>query len=72
MSAPNQEIYLLIMICTNIEEIITTINKFQAMTSFLKSNTSGLNPPTTQTSNYAVAAALYQIHRTIFLAGLKI
>ena len=31
MSAPNQEIYLLIMTCTTTEEIVTTINKFQAM-----------------------------------------
>ena len=56
MSAPNQEIYLLIMTCTTTEEIVTTINKFQAMNSFLKSSTPGLNPPTTQTTNYAVAA----------------
>ena len=55
MSAPNQEIYLLIMTCTTTEEIVT-INKFQAMSYFLKSNTPGLNPPTTQTTNYAVAA----------------
>ena len=44
------------MTYTTTEEMITTINKFQAMTSFLKSSTSGLNPPTTQTTNYAVAA----------------
>ena len=56
MSAPNQEIYLLIMTCTTTEEIVTTINKFQAMTSFLKSSAPGLNPLTTQTTNYAVAA----------------
>ena len=49
------------------------------MSYFLKSSTPGLNPPTTQRANYAVAAqqvkkvlALHQIHRTIFLAGLKI
>ena len=53
MSAPNQEIYLLIMTCTTTEEIVATINKFQAMSYFLKSSTPGLNPPTT---NYAVAA----------------
>ena len=28
MSAPNQEIYLLIMTCTTTEEIVATINKF--------------------------------------------
>ena len=56
MSAPNQEIYMLIMTCTTTEETVTTINKFQTMTSFLKSSTLGLNPPTTQTTNYAVAA----------------
>ena len=56
MSAPNQEIYLLIMTCTTTEEIVATINKFQAMSYFLKSNTPRLNPPTTQTTNYAVAA----------------
>ena len=56
MSAPNQEIYLLIMTCTAIEEIVATINKFQAMSYFLKSSIPGLNPPTTQTTNYAVAA----------------
>ena len=56
MSAPNQEIYLLIMTCTTSEEIVATINKFQAMSYFLKSSTPGLNPPTTQTTNYAVAA----------------
>ena len=56
MSAPNKEIYLLIMTCTTTEEIVTTINEFQAMTSFLKSSTPGLNPPTTPTSNYAAAA----------------
>ena len=56
MSAPNQEIYLLIMTCTTTEEIVATINKFQAMSYFIKSNTPGLNPPTTQTTNYAVAA----------------
>ena len=56
MSAPNQEIYLLIMTCTTTEEIVTTINKFQAMTSFFKSSTTGLNPPYSQTTNYAVAA----------------
>ena len=54
MSAPNQEIYLL-MTCTTIEEIVATINKFQAMSYFLKSSTPRLNPPTTQTTNYAVA-----------------
>ena len=56
MSAPNQEIYLLIMTCTTTEEIVATINKFHAMSYFLKSNTPGLNPPTTQTTNYAVAS----------------
>ena len=56
MSAPNQEIYLLIMTCTTTEEIVTTINKFQAMSYFLKSSTPGLNPPTTQTTNHAVSA----------------
>ena len=56
LSAPNQEIYLLIMTCTTTEEIVATINKFQAMSYFLKSSTPGLNPPTTQTTNYAVAA----------------
>ena len=56
ISAPNQEIYVLIMTCTTTEEIVATINKFQAMSYFLKSNTLGLNPPTTQTTNYAVAA----------------
>ena len=56
MSAPNQEIYLLIMTCTTTEEIVATINKFQAMLYFLISSTLGLNPPTTQTTNYAVAA----------------
>ena len=56
MSAPNQEIHLLIMTCTIAEEIVATINKFQAMSYFLKSSTPGLNPPTTQTTNYAVAA----------------
>ena len=56
MSALNQEIYMLIMTCTTTEEIVTTINKFQAMTSFLTSSTPGLNPQTTQTTNYAVAA----------------
>ena len=56
MSAPNQEIYLLIMPCTTTEEIVATINKFQAMSYFLKSSTPGLNPPTTQKTNYAVAA----------------
>ena len=56
MSAPNQEIYLLIMTCTTTEEIVATINKFQAMSYFLKSSTPGLNPQTTQTKNYAVAA----------------
>ena len=55
MSAPNQEIYLLIMTCTTTEEIVATVNKFQAMSYFLKSSTPGLNPPTTQT-NYAIAA----------------
>ena len=44
MSAPNQEIYLLIMTCTTTEEIVT-INKFQAMSYFIKSSTLGLNPP---------------------------
>ena len=56
MLAPNQEIYLLIMTCTTTEEIVATINKFQAMSYFLKSSTPGLNHPTTQTTNYAVAA----------------
>ena len=56
MSAPNQEIYLLIMTCTTTEEIVTTINKFQAMSYFLKSSTQGLNPPTIHTTNYAVSA----------------
>ena len=56
MSAPNQEIYLLIMTCTTTEEIVATINKFQAMSYFLKSSTPGLNLPTTQSTNYAVAA----------------
>ena len=56
MSTPNQEIYLLIMTCTTTEEIVTAINKFQAMSYFLKSSTSGLNPPIIQTTNYAVAA----------------
>ena len=56
MSAPNQEIYLFIMTCTTTEEIVATINKFQALSYFLKSSTAGLNPPTTQTTNYAVAA----------------
>ena len=56
MSAPNQEIYLLIMTCTTTEEIVSTINKFQATSYFLKSSTPRLNPPTTQTTNYAVAA----------------
>ena len=56
MSAPNQEIYLLIMTCTTTEDIVETINKFQAMSYFLKSSTLGLNPPTTQTTNCAVAA----------------
>ena len=41
---------------TTTEEIVATIYKFQAMSYFLKSNTPGLNPPTTQTTNYAVAA----------------
>ena len=56
MSAPNQEIYLLIMTCITTEEIVATINKFQAMSYFLKSSTPGLNTPATQTTNYAVAA----------------
>ena len=56
MSAPNQEIYLLIMNCTTTEEIVATIIKFQAMSYFLKSSTPGLNLPTTQSTNYAVAA----------------
>ena len=55
MSAPNQEIYLL-MTCTTAEEIVATINKFQAMLYFFKSSTPWLNPPATQTANYAVAA----------------
>ena len=46
----------LIMTCTTTEEIVATINKFQAMSYFLKSSTPGLNPSTTQTTNYAVAA----------------
>ena len=56
MSAPNQEIYLLIMTCTTTEEIVAIINKYQAMPYFLKSSTPGLNPPTTQTTNHAAAA----------------
>ena len=36
MSAPNQEIYFLIMTYTTTEEIVATINKFQAMSYFLK------------------------------------
>ena len=56
ISAPNQEIYLLIMTCTTTEEIVATINVLQAMSYFLKSTTPGLNPPTTQTTNYVVAA----------------
>ena len=56
MSPPNQEIYLLIMTCTTTEEIVATINKFQAMSYFLKSSTPALNPLTTQTTNYAIAA----------------
>ena len=76
MLAPNQEIYLLIMTCTTTEEIVATINKFQAMPYFLKSNTPGLSPPTTQTTNYTVAAQQVKnvslTHKTIFLAGLKI
>ena len=56
MSASNQEIYLLIMTCTITEEIVAIINKFQAMSNVFKSSTPGLNPPTTQTTNYAVAA----------------
>ena len=56
MSAPNQEISLLIMTCTTTEEIVTIINKFQAMSYFLKSSTPGLNLPATQSTNYAVAA----------------
>ena len=47
MSAPNQEIYLLIITCTTTEEIVATINKFQTMSYFLKPSTAGLNPPTT-------------------------
>ena len=58
MSAPNKKIYLLIMTCTTTEEIVATINKFQAMLYLLKSSTPGLNPPTTQTTNYAVHAQL--------------
>ena len=56
MLAPNQEIYLLIMTCTTAEEIVATIHKFQEMSYLLKLSTPGLNPPTTQTTNYAVAA----------------
>ena len=56
MLPPNQEIYLLIMICTTTEEIVATINKFQTMSYFLKFSTPGINPPTTQSTNYAVAA----------------
>ena len=56
MSAPDQEIYLLIMTGTATEEIVATINKFQAMSYFLKSSTPGLNLPATQSTNYAVAA----------------
>ena len=37
MSAPNQEIYLLLLTCTTTQEIVATINKFQAMSYFLKS-----------------------------------
>ena len=43
------------MTCTTTEEIVATINKFQAMSYFPQSSTPGLNPPTTQTTNYAVA-----------------
>ena len=56
MSVPNQEIYLLIMTCTTTEEIVAAVNKFQAMSHFLKSSTPGLNLSTTQSTNYAVAA----------------
>ena len=56
MLAPNQVIYLLIMTCTTTEEIVATINKFQDMSYFFKSSIPGLNPQTTQTTNYAVAA----------------
>ena len=69
MSAPNQEIYMLIMTCTTTEEIVTTINKFQAMTSFLKSSTPRLNPPITQTTNYAVAAQ--QVKSVSFTSDTK-
>ena len=44
------------MTCTTTDEIVATINKFQAMSYLIKSSTPGLNPPTTQTTNYAVAA----------------
>ena len=44
------------MTCATTEENVATINQFQAMSYFLKSSTPGLNPPTTQTTNYAVAA----------------
>ena len=44
------------MTCTTTEEIVTTINKFLAITSFLKSSSPVLNSPTTQSTNYAVAA----------------
>ena len=44
------------MICTTTEEIVATINKFQTMSYFLKFSTPGINPPTTQSTNCAVAA----------------
>ena len=69
MSDPNQEIYLFIMTCTTTEEIVVTINKFQAMSYFLKSSTPGLNPPTTQTTNYAVAAQ--QVKSVNFASGTQ-
>ena len=48
------------MTCTTTEEIVATINKFQAMSYFLKSSIPRLNPPTIQTTNYAVAAQQVQ------------
>ena len=69
MSAPNQEIYLLIITCTTTEEIVATINEFQAMSYFLKSSTPGLNPPTTQTTNYAVA--VQQVKSVSFVSDIQ-
>ena len=51
-----QKIDQLATACTTTEEIVATINKFQAMSYFLKSSTPGLNLPTTQSTNYAEAA----------------